>query len=134
MVAPQRIASCRGCSALDISVVHTLCYCTFPANLREDVRVCGRLTPPASQSAFLVGLFRDGAPAEVRALHIEFVGRALGVAAGPGYVAAVDAELEVELTSAISADALLRLEQKRAACANPDTAVGEDGNDEPLCD
>ena len=95
MVAPQRIASCQG--ALDSSVVHTLCYCTSLANLREDVRVRGRLPPPASQSAFLLGLFRDGAPAEVRALHIEFVGRALGFAAGPSYVAAVDAELEVEL-------------------------------------
>ena len=62
------------------------------------------------------------------------MGRVLGFAAGPGYVAAVDAKLDVELTFDVSADALLRLEQERAACAHPDTVVGEDVTDEPLSD
>ena len=122
MEAPPRLAMCRGCGDGEISVVHILCISPALASLREGVRGRGRLPLPSAQSAFLLGLFREGPAPATRALHIEYVGRALGFACGPD--ARVDASLESELTSLTSADTLLRLEAERVACASPATVLG----------
>ena len=84
-------------------------------------------------AAFLLGLFRECPPPELRALHIEFVGRALGFACGPLFsgAASVDVDLESELTSATSVDALLRLEAERALCATDVPVLSAAVDDEP---
>ena len=129
---PGRLDTCRGCGEFEISVVQTLCVCVGLASLREDVRTHGKLPPPSNVSAFLLGLFREGPPVDQRALHVEFVGRALGFACGP--MAAngtnVDDHVDSELTSVTSVDALFRIESEQAACANNDAPMGAADLDE----
>jgi hypothetical protein len=122
---PIRLDVCGACGARDITVVHGLCWCPALSSAREVARVRGLLPPPWNEQGFLLGLFREGPPPELRSVHIEFVGRIMGLLLGPSEegLSRIDEHVEGEFSSAAATDTWLRIQAERARFAS-DTAEG----------
>ena len=111
------VDECPYCGHASATIVHVLVSCIGTEVLRAELRTTTTMPPIKVEALFMRELFRTGAPAEYRARHVAFVGKALLPAmlhSAEVTIAARVAEEHAQLVSAADVDALIRGAQQAA--------------------